>query len=157
MSKFNKALLGQIKDSLFTKEAFIPSPQMQQQIVEAQNAGAVPPDPAQQQAGADGGSQVGLEQLAQMMQTGFDGLNQGLQQLAQMIQQSAAQAPAGGEKEKKLSTTERIDRLEQMLQQAMGGGGEAPPQDPAAAAPPQDPAAQAAPPQDPAAGAPPAQ
>ena len=153
MSIFNKALLADIKTKVFQKEAFIPSPQMQKQIMEAQKSGAIPPDPAQQQAGADGGSQVGLDQLGQMIQTGFDGINQALQQLAQMIQQTAAQssAGAGGEKEKKLSTTERIDRLEQMLQQAMGGG--QPPQDPAAAggqppqeAPPQDPAAAGAPP-----------
>lgn len=160
MAKFDKALLADIKSKVFQKEAFIPSPQMQQQIVQAQQAGAVPPDPGAQQAGADGGSQIGLDQLGQMMQSGFDGLNQALQQLAQMIQQSA-QAPAEGGKEKKLSTTERIDRLEQMVQQAMGGG--AAPQDPAAAGagapPPQDPAAAGAPPQDPAAaaGAPPAQ
>ena len=143
-NKFNKSLLAIIKERL-QKEAFIPSPQMQEQIASAQQQGQIPP-PEAPPAGADGGSQIGLQELGTMVGQGFEGIMQALEQLAQMIQQQAQMGAAGGgEKEKKLSTNERIDRLEQMLQQAMGGG-EAPPDPAAAGGPPQDPAAAGGPP-----------
>jgi hypothetical protein len=145
MSKFNKNLLSEIKDKLYSKNAFIPSPQMQEQIVQAQQEGVVPPpDP---NAGANGEApRMGFDELAQLVQEGFQAIIQGQQQLAQMIQQQAAMAAAGGgEKGKKLSTNDRITRLEEMLQQAMGGApapeGAAPPEQGA----PVDPAAQGAP------------
>jgi len=160
MSHFNKALLRQIKDAISTKQAFIPSPQTQEQIVAAQQSGALPP-PEPPTPGADGTPPpVGFDQIAQMIQQSNEAVMQALQQIGQMTQQigqivQTQSQQGGGEEKKKMSVGDRLTKLEEMLAQAMGGGG-APPQDPnAGALPPEDPNAGAPPPQDPNAGMPP--
>jgi hypothetical protein len=114
MSNFNRALLRQIKESVFEKRAFIPSEKMQQQIAQAQEAGVIEPPPPEKSAQQPGQ----LEQIAGMMQEGFNAILQGQQQLAQMLQQ----IQAVGEK-RKMTDKERIDRLEQMLESSMAPQG----------------------------------
>jgi hypothetical protein len=141
MSQSAKELLKEVK-SILDKKGFVPSPQMQEQVAAAQQAGAIPPpDPAQQQAQPS----PEIQQLAGMMQEGFNAVLGAMEQLAQLIQQSAAPAGAQGGQQKKPSTTERLEIIEQTLAQLSQGGAPAgaPPEDMAAAQaqPPQQPAA----------------
>lgn len=159
MSSFDRHLLEQtIKAVNFRKEAFVPSPQTQQAIAEAQQSGALPPPPQGQGQADPNQPQIGFPELMSLVQQGFEAVMGAQQQLAQMVQQQAAliqqmQATGAGGKAKKPSVDERISKLEQMLQQATGGAGAPPPAGPEGAEvpPPADPAAAAA---DPAAAPP---
>jgi len=126
MSKFNKELLSQIK------RAFVPSEQMQQQVATAQQEGAIQPSAPGQEMPPQG-----MQEIMGLLQEGFNAVIQGQQQLAQMVQQMGmTMQQGGGQGEKKKSTNERIDQLEQMVQQLVGGGvapqGAPMPADPAA-------------------------
>jgi hypothetical protein len=130
MPMFKKDLLSLIKKEMgMDKAAFVPSPQMEQQIQEAQQQGVIPPP-------EEGSQQIGFQELAGMLQEGLGAVMQGQQQIMQMLQQIGGLvqqgAAQGGEGEKKkMSTTDRIQSLEEMVQQltqAVGGGmGGAPP------------------------------
>ena len=113
----NRKLLQEVKD-LFQKSGFVPSPQTQEGIAAAQQQGAIPPpDPAQQQQQVD----PMMEQLAGLIQEGFNAVLQGQQQLMQLIQQQAATMQQGGG-QKKPSTNERIEMLEKTIAQLTQGG-----------------------------------
>lgn len=136
-----------------TKQAFVPSPQVQQKLQAIQQAkqaqdpaaaqaGAPPQDPAAQGAPVDpaAGSAPAPAQGAPPPAT-LDDVMAGLEQLAQMIQQIPAQVsaanPAGAEAKKK-SPAERMDAIEQQLSQLTGGApqaGAAPAPEAQAAAP----------------------
>jgi len=122
---FNKALLAEVMGNL-SKKAFVASPATQVAVSTAQQSGQIP-QPPPPPPGSDEQPVIGFPEISQMLNQGFQSIDQGLQQLAQMLQQiqlaqqqAAASAPAeggegGGEKkEKKLSVTERINKLEQL-------------------------------------------
>jgi len=144
MSKFNISKLESIKRRLSGQEkvAFVPAPLMQQKISEAQQAGAIPPPPAPPQdpnAPQGGQPEPTLNDVMGMMQEGFNAVLQTLQQIGQMMtQQQQMGGPAGDGPNKKMSNTDRIAKLEEMLMQMSGGGGAPPPGDPgmAGGAPP---------------------
>lgn len=122
MKDFDLNLLQEVIEKI-NKSAFVASPQTQEAAAMAQQEGLIQPTPPA--PGSEGQPQIGFNEVAQLMQQGFEALMSGQEQLAQVIQQVVSEIQvmkmSGGGAAKKKSVSERLDQLEQMLIQAQSG------------------------------------
>lgn len=135
MKDFDLNLLQEVIEKI-NKTAFVASPQTQEAAAMAQQEGLI--QPTQPAPGSQDQPQIGFNEVAQLMQQGFEALMSGQEQIAQVIQQVVSEIQVmkmSGGTNKKKSVSERLDQLEQMLIQAQGGATTQPSADPSQPAP----------------------